>query len=516
MKKVLILSCLFGLCIISLHSQGEDPKQMSMTLNQCVAKALEGNLDIAVQSFNPEINEAAISQAREIFLPDFRVEFSNENLDNLTSWGVEGINYTTKQHMYTFSLNQKFVTGADIALRYLNYTTKTTKNLTAVNPQYYNRFTLEITQPLLKNMGPKITRYEIDRAENQRDISKIELDSTVLQKVYEVEEAYWNLVYAMENLKVRELSLVQSREQHKSSREAARIGAGSALDVLKAKTEVAQAEDQVLAARSQVEMYEDQLKEILNLDTLGFEGQMSIIPADEPKIDRPDISFEQALKLAMERNPDVARLDKQIENSSLDISYHKNQLLPQLDLNFSLWYLGQGGIRSFYLNNNPFTGIVVDQEERSRIDAFKDILDRKYQNWQVRLNLSIPLENLFSRARLTQARLEKDQITAEKERLEKTVYFDLLEVFKDLNNNEKRIGSTARYREMVEKKLEAEHQRYRLGLTGPEWLFSYQRELAQAKADEIQAVTTYKKSVAKLEKILGISLDKKGLLYRKK
>lgn len=148
------------------------------------------------------------------------------------------------------------------------------------------------------------------------------------------------------------------------------------------------------------------------------------------------------------------------------------------------------------------------------MDALKDILDRRYQNWQIRLILNIPLENFLSRGRLAQAKIEEEQRLVEKERLEKSVYYNLLEVFKALKNNEQRIESTARYREMVEKKLAAEEQRYRLGLTGPEWLFSYQRELAQAKADEIQAITNYKKAVARLEKILALSLETKGLKFR--
>lgn len=165
------------------------------------------------------------------------------------------------------------------------------------------------------------------------------------------------------------------------------------------------------------------------------------------------------------------------------------------------------------MDNNPFTGIVVGQEVRSRADAFKDILDRTYQNWQLRLNLNIPLENVFSRGRLAQARLEQAQKSAEREKLEQTILFQVLEVFKDLRNNEKRIVSTARYREMVEKKLEAEEQRYRLGLVGSEWLFSYQRDLAQAKANEIKAITDYKIIVAKLEAVLGTSLQRKSLTF---
>lgn len=513
MKKKFVSVGLLFLFIHPVFPQKKIPDPIKLSLKDCILIALEDNLDIAVQSFGPELSDVAVSQAREIFLPKFGATYTNENRNSLTSWGVEGINYTSKDTIYNFTLQQKFITGADISLLYYNLTSETTRNLTAVNPQYYNMFRIDITQPLLKNFGPKITRYQIIRAQNQKDISVAGLNATLIQKIYEVEEGYWNLVYALENLSVRKISLDHSREQLGAIKEAARIGAKFASDVLKAEAEVANWEDQVLFARSQVEAYEDQLRKLLNLPSEGLSDAQPILPTDRPAIQKPDVTFEEALRMSLEQNPEIARLDKQIANSRLDISYFKNQILPQLDLDFSLWYPGQGGVRSFYLNNNPFSGVVVGQEVRSRADAFQDILDRTYQNWQLRLNLTLPLETIFSRGRLAQARLEEAQKSAERERLEQTITYQIIEIFKALRNNEQRIASTSRYREMVEKKLEAEEQRYRLGLVGSEWLFSYQRDLAQAKANEIKAITDYKITVAKLEAAMGTSLQRKGLTF---
>jgi hypothetical protein len=67
---------------------------------------------------------------------------------------------------------------------------------------------------------------------------------------------------------------------------------------------------------------------------------------------------------------------------------------------------------------------------------------------------------------------------------------------------------------LAEKRLDAEEQRYNLGLAGSEWLFQYQRESATARVNEIRAIVDYKISVAKLEKSLGVSLKKKNITYR--
>lgn len=229
---------------------------------------------------------------------------------------------------------------------------------------------------------------------------------------------------------------------------------------------------------------------------------------------KKEIIFEEALKIAIEERPEMAMNQKEIENSSIDEGYFRNQLLPQLDLNVSVWYPGQSGDILIYRNNNPYTGDIIGKIEGSRVDSLRDIFKFKYSNWTVSFNLNIPLENLFSRASLAKARMEKEQKLLEKKRLEKSIYFEILDIFKVLENNEKRIDTTSRYRELMERKLEAEEQKYKLGLVGSEWLFQYQRDLASAKAEEINAIIDYKISVANLEKILGINLKTKNIKFR--
>lgn len=486
----------------------QGPNQIELSLAECLKMTLEGNLDISVAKYSPEISSEGIGLAREKFLPKLSMNYSNQSLNYLGNWGIEGTNFQSDNSQVRFSLDQEIVTGASVQLRYTNQTSESNRNYTAVNPQYWNELSLDITQPILKNFGYSISKYEVNKAKIQHDLSLKDVDETTLQKIYELEEAYWNLVYSRENLKVRELSLEQSQVQLRRTREAARMGNKSSIDVLGAETEVANWEDQVLSARAQVETYQDILKKILNLPTDESSSETALIPTDKPVIMKPDMTFEQALEITLSTNPQMGRLRTQLEGNRLDIGFYKNQMLPQLDVNFSIWYPGQSGIRNIYLNDNPLTGIIVDRIQGSRWEAFKDILKRTYQNWSFNITLNLPLENLFSRSKLSQVRLEEEKNRAEEERLEKSMYYDLQEIFKSLKNNERRLTSTARYREMVEKKLEAEMQRYRLGLVGSEWLFRYQQDLAQAKASEIKAITDYKVTVARLEKMLGISLQK--------
>jgi len=329
-----------------------------------------------------------------------------------------------------------------------------------------------------------------------------------------VEEAYWNLVDATENLKVYELSLAQNKERLTREREGARTGVKSSLDVLRTETEVANYENYVLSARAQVVTSEDRLKSMLNFPPEGLSSLKTLIPADSPGLEKAGLSFEDALKTAYAESPELERSLMEIEDTKLDVSYQKNLLLPQLNLGASLWYPGQSGDILVYKDNNPYSGEVVGKIKGSRIDSFKDVFDLRYKNWYVTLNLTLPLDSLFSRAGLARARLEEEKKLLERKKIEQSIYYGVLGAYKDMKNREEQIETASRYRGLTETRLRAEEERYNLGLVGNEWLFQYQRDLANARVSEIRAKINYQIAVAKLEETMGVSLKNKGLKFR--
>jgi outer membrane protein TolC len=241
----------------------------------------------------------------------------------------------------------------------------------------------------------------------------------------------------------------------------------------------------------------------------GLDSTKTLVPLDTPDLEKVELSFEGALKTAYAQSPELAKSLKEIEGTKLELSYQKNQLLPQLDLRGSLWYPGQSGDILIYKDNNPYSGVVVGKIKGSRVDSLKDVFNLKYKNWYVTLDLTIPLDSIFSRASLAKARLDDEKKLLERKKIEQDIYYAVLEAYKDVENREELIESASRYRELTETKLGAEEERYNLGLVGHEWLIQYQRDLASARVGEIGAKIDYQVAVAKLEKTMGVSLKNK-------
>ncbi|MEW5900501.1 MAG: TolC family protein, partial [Acidobacteriota bacterium] len=397
------LLAFLALPLSSIQAFTQEPKteKLSLTLKECIARALANNLDLAIEAFSPDIDDASISESREKYLPELGLGYGDRKQTVQSPWGLEGTSFLYRYDNYSVRLSQRLVTGGSATLSFSNSMTDSTRAFTQINPAYNSTIQLSLTQPLLKDFGPKANRIDTLRAINQRELSISALNSKVIQTIFDVESAYWNLYSAIENLRVREYALEQSREIHRRNQEGERMGTKSAIDVLSSEAEVAQYEDSVVSARLVVEQNEARLGEILNLP-VGAPPVTSqpVVPSDKPLIEKKDITYEEALKMALGQRPEITQFENQLENNANDISYYKNQALPQLDLNFETWSPGQSGIKLIYKDNNPLTGIVVDRIVGSRVDATKEALRRTYKNWSVNLNLTVPLGNVFSRASL--------------------------------------------------------------------------------------------------------------------
>ncbi len=505
------------------QTQPSPPQSVSLTLADSIRMALEANPDLAVQALVPEMDSERIALAREKFLPLFGLSSYYYNQDYPNTWGLQGPVISYKYDNYAFSVAQLLPTSTQITLSLSNGMVNTSQQFMLVNPAYNSEFRLELRQPLLKDFGPRIANYETTKARRQYDASRAALKATLLDTIYNVEYAYWNLYYARQNLAVLELSLEQSRETLKQNREAARIGSRSAFDVLGSETQVASYEDSVLAARLQIQNQENQLKLLLGMPANGTgekgsgagsqEPPVSVVPIDKPEVERRAVTYEDALGIALAERPELAEYQAQIAGAAADLSYYRNQSLPQLDVNFSIWSPGQSGIRFIFEGDNPFNPI-IGRVVGSRWDSFRDIWRWHYNNMNFYVTFSLPLGNVISRAGVAVARLARDQAVLQLDKQRKSIQLEVQQAVREIEVNARRVESSTRYREAAEKRVTAEQERYNLGLVGNEWLFQYQRDLASAKAGEIRAIIDYKISLAKLDQATGASITAKGLKFK--
>ena len=454
MKKILFFKrslYFFSLFLIPV-SVANANEPLSLTLQETIETVLKNNISISVQSYNSKINEQFIFEKEADFDPTVDFEFTvgeetRQSASTLADSKTRDLDYD-----WDFSVSQKFVTGGDYELTMDNNKNQSSSSRTSLNPIYSSDLALTVTQPLLKDFGIDLNKREIYIAKNDQKISDHQFTEKVIATIAETENIYWDLVFSIEDLKVKETSLQRARDLEKQVKAQVDVGTLAELEILQAKSNVASREERLLNAQNLIDDNGDNLKSILNFSFDSEEGLKEIIPADSPVFEPgAENSLEEALKTALIHRPDLLAKKMELENRNIEAKYNENQTLPTLDLVGSLGLNGLSGDSS--------------TKNGSYDSALSEAFSTDFRLWQFGINLSYPLGNRAAKSKLAIKRLEVAQLLLNIKDLEKTIVVEVREAHRQIKTDIKRVQATRVARKLAEEKLNAEEKKFKVGLS---------------------------------------------------
>ncbi len=512
-KRRIGITLFLTLFTFSFSFAQQEEKTLSLSLEDCIVKAMKNNLGVAIEILNPELSDIAITQAKEIFLPTLSLGYNTRDTVQASFSFLEAATEVSSvRNSWSTEISQLIPTGGNFSISLDGYKNETNQSFQTINPRYGSTLTFSFSQPLLRNFGIKTTRRNIIIARNNLDISETQLKRALQQTVYNVEQAYWLLVGYIENLKVRKLSLKLAQDLLEKNKRSVEVGTLAPIEILSAQSAVASREADIIQAETQVKDSEDNLRILLNLGAEGIEEDLTIIPADTPNFEKYEVTFEEALRTAMENRPDLNGTRIDLKNREINLKYAKNQLLPALNLTASYWSPGISGTQHIYDPSNPFAP-PISSIEYGPGEAMADAFGFTYQNWTVGFTLDIPLDTVFSRADYAQAKVNLDQSQLQLEDQEQQIYLEVKSAVRAVQNNYERVQAYKVARELAEETLAAEEEKLKVGISTPYFVLQYQTELTTAQTNELQAIIEYNISLATLERALGTSLEKKNIRF---
>jgi len=498
MKNILFfkLSLYFFSLFLILVSVANANDPLSLTLKETIERVLKNNISISVQSYNSKINEQFIFEKEADFDPtlDFEFKFGEETRQSSSSSSLSDAKNRNQDYDWDFSVSQKFVTGGDYELSMDNNRNRTSSSLTSLNPTYSSDLALTVTQPLLKDFGIDLNKRKIYIAKNDQKISDHQFTEKVIDTLTEAENIYWDLVFSIEDLKVKETSLQRARDLEKQVKAQVDVGTLAELEILQAQSDVASRDEQLLNAQNLIEDNEDNLKNILNSSFDSEDGLKKIIPADSPVFEPgSENSLEEALKTALTLRPDLLAKKKELDNRNIEAKYNENQMLPTLDLIGSLGLNGLSG-------DSTTTNGAYDT-------ALSEAFSTNYGLWQFGINLSYPLGNRAAKSKLAAKRLEVAQLLLDIKDLEKNIIVEVREAHRQIKTDIKKVQATRVARKLAEEKLNAEEKKFKVGLSTSFNVLAFQEDLAEEQSNEIKAVIDYNKSLTRLNQVMARTLE---------
>jgi len=511
MAKTKLILTLLLISILAVNTQAQR-REVDTSLEECIANAVKYNLNVQVEIFNPAIAEAAVKRAKESFFPQLGFRFQRQSQENPSYSYLEGDEtVVTEYGSYDGQIYQEVPGGGNLVVLLISYKNDSNQSFQTINPRYGATLSFNYQQPLLRNFMYNSVKREIVIAGINLDVSDSRFKSALLETVYSVEEAYWNLVFSIEDLKVRQQSLDLAKDLLRKNRKEVEVGTLAPIEILTAEAEVAAREADILQAQVLVDNNEDILKTGINRYSEEDAARIQLRPSDEPQYQEVEISLDEALKVALLNRPDLQANRFSLKNREYDLSYAKNQILPELNLNAGYWSPGLSGTQLIYQDNNPATGIIIGQIPGAAKDSLRDAFAFKYINWNVNLTLSIPTDSLFSRAQYTQAKLALEQAVTQISQQEKQIFLEVRNAVRLVQTNYKRVEAYRVARELAQEKLEVEEKKLRVGMTTNYIVLQQQRDLSTARSSEVRALIDYNLSLAGLDRAMGITLEKKNI-----
>jgi outer membrane protein TolC len=477
-------------------------RRETISLADAAIRALQHNLDISISRQTKESRQADITVEQAKFDPTLSVNGQynrtvnplNRPVFGATNFALNNITtFDQRNHSVTLDATTNLPTGGNVDLNYSPARTSVNQNVAGgflFNPSYTGGLALTFTQPLLRNAGIDVTKTFIRVAQNNAVVEEHVFRDRVLTVLTTVEQTYWEVVFANENLKVAEAALKAAQELLAANRAKAKAGIMSIVDVLQAEAAVASRVEQILVADKAIRDQEDQLRRLLNPAEEDLRQDLRLTPLDQPVVTLEPISLQEAIDIAIEQRPEIAQAMKNMETSDLNTKFAKNQILPTLSFQGTMGMAGLGKDYGDSINRN-FNG--------------------DYYNYGAGLVLSYPLGNRSAWSTYNKRQLEAKNAEASLVSVRQQIIVGVREAVRRVQTDFKRIETTRSARIMAEKQLQAEQERLKVGLSTTRFVLDFQRDLATAQGNELRATVDYNKSLSNLSRHKATTLDRYNL-----
>lgn len=480
----------------------EETDTVKLSLQRAIQLAVKHNLELQRSRLAPAISQAQETNARAQFDAILFAEANYQKRDTPRPGGqVPGL--ANDQISETVDLRtgirKPLTTGGQISVEgRLNRQREDPSLFEPINVFYESDVLFQLQQPLLRNFGTDVNTARIRLAQNAQRREVQNLKQTILDRVLEVEQAYWQLLLAKRELQIQRQLLERTIEDR--DRLKAREGFDvSPVRLTEANSFVERRRSTVIRARQDLRRRSDALKRLINAPSLPLAGETLVLPVETPIEEPIDYNLIDSITTALQKRPALKQALYEIKDASIRQRVADNQRLPQLDLNATV----------------GFNGLALDDGGA----AFEDLENRNFIDYVVGGSFEYPIGNRGPEAEFTQRRLERRQAVLAYRDQAQQVVLDIKNALREMVQAYELMGSTRAARRAAADSLRAIEEQEQAGAAlTPEFLLDLkldtQRRLAEAQIAEVEAQVNYNIAIAEFYRAMGTLLDRNGIDFQ--
>jgi outer membrane protein TolC len=396
--------------------------------------------------------------------------------------------------------------GGGVTFAMNNQRLFTTSTFQTYNPTLTANWSAVYTQPILRGFSIDSTRQQIAVTRINRDISDVQLRSTITNTLSNVRNAYWDYVYSVQAVDVARTSLDLANKLIEDNQARVEVGTMAPIDVVQAQSEAASRRQALVQAQATMRTAEIALKRLVVSGTEDPLWSSAIDPVDRPEFKREPINIDGAVRNALSHRTDLEIAKMNVAQSNINLKFLRNQVLPQTDLVATYGLQGLGGTQLLHGGTGlggPITGTIPGGFG----DALGSLFGRDFPTWNVAVNFSYPLGTSTADAAVARARVQINQSQAQIKQVELQVATEVTNAALQVQSSIESVDAASAARELAQKKLEAEQSKFEVGMSTNFFVVQAQRDLADAQNTELRAVLNYRKSLVDLERLQQTTLQ---------
>lgn len=488
-KFLLLVTPLLGFALAGPVYAEEET--LPLTLKQAIKMAVEKNLEVRAELYNPAMNEADVRMNRGIYDPLVTLTSNyQQSVTQSASTVVSGASISRQKNFQADAgITQLLPIGGSLGFSYTNSWNRSNADTTRgfLDDYWRSELIAGYSQPLFKNFGREATEVGIAVAVNNKAASLDLFRNKLIDVVTRVRGAYFTLYSLRENLEAKKTALILAQKILDETKGRVRAGVLPAMEILNAEFGVASREKERIDAEK---LLLDQIDVVKNL--LQIDGSQILIPVDPPTRESYPINEAEALAQALSRRPDLKALRVNVQTLELQTRVAHNRTMPDLTFNA----------------NAALTGL-----ERDFGRDMRKLGSAEYPIWSVGLEFSYPIGNRAAQNEFIKNRLSTEQARVQLKNLEENIKNDIRSAIRGIKANYLQLAVADRGLAYAEERMRAYIKKNEVGLATTKEVVDVQNDLVAAKANQIQAQTDYTNAIGQFWSATGELLDQEGITF---
>jgi outer membrane protein TolC len=456
---------------------------LNLTLKEALKMALERNLELRSELYNPAIATAEIIKNLGIY--DTLFSFTGNYQDSETYLADRTVGSLKKTLNLSPGISQLIPSGAKIGLAYNNAHIETNSSYSTYPDYWQSDITLSLSQPLLKNFGREPTELNILVAEKTKEESIKRVASKVYAIIAQVKIEYFKLRSLREDLSSKKLSVGLAQRILNEIQERVKAGMLPPMEILNAEYGLALREKELIDAEKGVRDQVNLLRKLLQIN-----GKKDIFAIDAPGLEKVVADEDESIRKALSLRPEIDELKFQLAAAEIQDRVSASNTRPDLNFNASF---ALTGLANGYGRNMDRLG------------------SADYPVWSVGIQFQYPLGNRTAEGEAKKNKLKVEQTRFQLDNLASAVATEVREAVGGVESSYKQLEVTARGKTFAEERLKAYMLKNTVGLATTKEVLDVENELATARSNEIKAHVTYVSAVTQLLKSTGELLEKEGI-----